>query len=566
MINVNQITAQLARMPDQTLQRYAAMHKEDPYVLSLALAESNRRKEMRSGAQMQAPEQPKVVDQAVAGMGAPMPETVGIGQLPAQNLQNMATGGIVAFDEGGEVPRYQYGGVLSGTEYGIPGMTQSTLLQDALAKLNEGRPLSSQEKALLFSAAPATAAADVALSPLNLVRRLVRNPLDTSPLPSMTPVSDARAKALGLDKEQPQPAAKPATAPAATPTAADLGPVPGSKDTDILGGGVAQTAPPKPAPGASTGTVAAPAGLYALATTPEQMRKEMKAMGITSGVPDEITAGIAALQTEEENAARANAERIKAEQAARGQAFTGLEERLKTREGRVSKMEADQGPMALLQAGLAIMGGTSPYALANIGAGAQVGVKSYSEGLDKLDRARDKLDDMFAKIEEVRRNESRMDSKELREAELAISKTKTEAKRLGLSALEKNWGFDRQDANKGLELLFRNRQTVIEQEGAMQRTQAQINAVPADLRTYQGLGEAAPGSAVRTGFDLAKTAAMRERAIETWSKLAYPAGGIPNEAFLRRYPDPQAYAEEALRQNTGTGVTPGGGTPMLRTR
>jgi len=59
---------------------------------------------------------------------------------------------------------------------------------------------------------------------------------------------------------------------------------------------------------------------------------------------------------------------------------------------------------------------------------------------------------------------------------------------------------------------------------------------------------------------------MRERAIETWSKLAYPAGGIPNEAFLRRYPDPQAYAEEALRQNTGTGVTPGGGTPMLRTR
>ena len=51
MINVNQITAQLARMPDQSLQRYAAMHKEDPYILSLALAESNRRKEMRAGAQ-----------------------------------------------------------------------------------------------------------------------------------------------------------------------------------------------------------------------------------------------------------------------------------------------------------------------------------------------------------------------------------------------------------------------------------------------------------------------------------------------------------------------------------
>jgi hypothetical protein len=204
--------------------------------------------------------------------------------------------------------------------------------------------------------------------------------------------------------------------------------------------------------------------------------------------------------------------------------------------------------------------------LANIGAGAQVGLKSYSEGLDKLERARDKLDESFAKIEEVRRNESRMDAKELREAENNALKPAIEAKKLGLSALEKNWGFDRQDANKGLELLFRNRQTIIEQEGAMARTQAQINAVPADVRTYEALGAAAPGSAIRTGFDLAKTAAMRERAIETWSKLAYPAGGLPNEAFLRRYPDPQAYAEEALRQNTGTGVTPGGGSPTIRPR
>jgi hypothetical protein len=133
MINVNQITAQMARMSDQALQQYAAMHKADPYTLSLALSESNRRKEMRQGAQAGAPQQqPKVVDQEIAQMGPQMappqqgmppqgapqgmppqqlPEDSGIGQLPAPNMQRMAEGGIVAFEEGGEVPGYDKGGV-----------------------------------------------------------------------------------------------------------------------------------------------------------------------------------------------------------------------------------------------------------------------------------------------------------------------------------------------------------------------------------------------------------------------------------------------------------------------
>lgn len=115
MINVNQITAELAKMPDQALQQYAAMHKNDPYTVALALSESNRRKQMRMGAQgAGAMPQPKVVDQDIAQMASPpqqqpLPEDSGIGQLPAQNMQNMAGGGIVAFDEGGDVPGYAEG-------------------------------------------------------------------------------------------------------------------------------------------------------------------------------------------------------------------------------------------------------------------------------------------------------------------------------------------------------------------------------------------------------------------------------------------------------------------------
>jgi hypothetical protein len=117
MLNVNQITSQLAKMPDNALQQYATMHKADPYMLALTIAESNRRKQMRSAAQgaQGAMQQPKVADQAIAGMSPQqLPENVGIGALPADNMKGMAGGGIVAFEEGGEVPRF------NGTEGSVP--------------------------------------------------------------------------------------------------------------------------------------------------------------------------------------------------------------------------------------------------------------------------------------------------------------------------------------------------------------------------------------------------------------------------------------------------------------
>ena len=116
MINVQQTASRLARMPDPALQQYAMMHKNDPYTVSLALFESNRRKEMRAAAQGQQGmgEQPKVVDQGIAGMMPPqpqmaqrqaqaMPEDLGIATLNAPNMETMAAaeGGIVGYAEGG---------------------------------------------------------------------------------------------------------------------------------------------------------------------------------------------------------------------------------------------------------------------------------------------------------------------------------------------------------------------------------------------------------------------------------------------------------------------------------
>jgi len=108
MINVNQITSTLRGLPDRALQQYAMMHKGDPYILALAVSESNQRKQMRMAGQGQAGAmpQPKVADAAIAGMAQEqLPEDQGIARIPAPNIQSMADGGIAGYGDGDDVPR-----------------------------------------------------------------------------------------------------------------------------------------------------------------------------------------------------------------------------------------------------------------------------------------------------------------------------------------------------------------------------------------------------------------------------------------------------------------------------
>ena len=109
---LSNISDNLAMMPDPALQQFAQMHKTDPYMVSLALSESNRRKKLRTAAQGQAGSvpQPKVVDAAIQGMTpaptpAPMvaqtrlPENQGIAQIPTPNMQGLADGGIAGYED-----------------------------------------------------------------------------------------------------------------------------------------------------------------------------------------------------------------------------------------------------------------------------------------------------------------------------------------------------------------------------------------------------------------------------------------------------------------------------------
>jgi len=84
------------------------------------------------------------------------------------------------------------------------------------------------------------------------------------------------------------------------------------------------------------------------------------------------------------------------------------------REARLSKREADlaeekdRSPwMALMQAGLSTMAGTSPNAFANIGAGATEGLKSYGEARKDISKSSDKLMDLRDEVEAAQRAEQK---------------------------------------------------------------------------------------------------------------------------------------------------------------
>jgi len=447
-INVNQITSTLAKLPDQALQQYAQLHKNDPYVMSLAVSESNRRKELRAagqGAQGMQP-QPKVADAAIAQMGAqPMPEEMGIGALPAQNMQQMADGGIAGYDgydeggmtygqepvmmmaEGG-VARYQAGGGAQSLTGDIPGFvagtsifqtqprpaedeplfrrwarefgesTEAKRVQEARVRAMKGQPLSAADQERIKKAD--IVASDAAAGAQDMAQ------FDAASNLYMT----ERAAKQAADKPKP-------TAPAAAK--ADTG-------RKVSGPGAPAARPAAPEQSA--------AARYAA------MQKEM-GLGDREAV-DDSRAGLAAAMRK---TAKDEASEFEKDVAARGEAFKGREERLAKREAGLSKQKDETAGLALLEAGLAIM--STPGKLAEaVGKGAQAGLKTYSAGLAQLRAAQEKMDDARDQIEEFRRNEANMTAKERRQFKSQINRTETEIEKMGVDAAEKMYGYKREDA------------------------------------------------------------------------------------------------------------------------
>jgi len=378
----------------------------------------NQQKQMQMAQAMQQPpaqERPPVAQQV-------MEEARGLDALPTNLPTQYAGGGIVAFDEGGQVPRFQSRGLVQ--EYETPYDRMNRLNREREAQqaayfaTPEGRAqqIRSDRAGLM---APIAAAGDVFVGgPANAlsyglsgianavgVPRIGRalgiyDPDVTSvELPKVgtgtaTPFYDKlRQYAAGQsDSSAPATTAQPTNAPA-TPAAPTTGEPQGiasvapqtRPDTSGLGLGGASALGRGPGLGIKQPKFAAPEG--------DSYKSEAESFYNKYGTE------AAALDEKTDKAIKDANEKVK------GKAFDEYKKSLEQEAVQAGADKEQAKYMSLFKAGLAMMAGTSRHAFENIGKGAMVGTEDYQAAVKDLKKAEKERQKEFALIEQARRAE-----------------------------------------------------------------------------------------------------------------------------------------------------------------
>jgi hypothetical protein len=445
MLNVKTLTDTMSRMELPQLQQYAALHKNDPYIVTLALSIANQKKQMKAGQDGQAGRmpQPKVADQQIAQMSAPppqqmapqqqmLPEDQGIGTLPARNMQNFAGGGIVAFEGGGSTSAL--GRFFSDLTAQTPEQTRQAYVRNALMR----KKTALTEQGGIFGLKQQTPEQreiyERTKAEIDYLQKLVDNPNYVPPVSATAPA----------------PAADPYDPATATRRSKFVDPLIDKRRSPAasVGSGDASAAPAS----AAAVPAIAPTTFQRTSIPDIDVAKQLELY--KSSMPTEIVDPLAKQRQE------ANAPLIQAagravslfEQEVQNRT-PAFEERLKNldkKEARINTMEDRNSIMSMIEAGFDMMSGESPHAFVNIGKGAKTGIKSYAEGQAKVEAARDKLEEAKARIEEFRRNEDMMTSKERRSVLRDYDNTVAAAQRDMFSGVEKMYGITREDIVKAI--------------------------------------------------------------------------------------------------------------------
>ena len=486
--DVNLITETLAKLqPDSALQDYARMHKNDVYIVSLANAESNRRKALRLAAQGQnAGPQPTVVDQRIAGMApAPvmaqqqLPEDQGIAQLPTPNMQGMADGGIAGYEDdeegmatggmggmfnfaqqsepvvrmsgGGHVPRYQGnttdGSVVTSGDMYTQQLALRAKYEKEATEMGEGtrREFSPDVKAYaqqLYKSSNTSQA--------DYLAKEQKRTLEGSPLRSKTaPAMPDRFKA-------PEVAA--ATAPEL------ILPYGQSKATNVLGN--APPAPPAPPPAAAS------APQVRLPTSGTSVR-EAQDLGSKFYDLKGIEGKLEQAQMQERqdifNEKEARAAKMAAFNKEQGPAMASYEKLLKGEEMQDATDKEKAGLMSLMKGFLAMAAGESPNAATNIAKGAMVGLGDYGDALKEFKKSAKDRNKAMAEIENARRAEAKGDLKDAQIYEDKANDYMRASKQSGIKAIIDATG-------KSSEISAGLYKSAAEIASANARTMAQVNA------------------------------------------------------------------------------------------
>ena len=514
--SIDALRVQLMKMNSQQLQAFATANQDDAIKLSLAAEADKYKKQhgqeamaMMSGQEQklpiaqqilqsigqppeQPPEQPQqpqqgqgmppqgqmppqgmppqmaqgqmppqeMPPQGMADGGYVLPEDQGIATLPVGNM-DFAEGGIIGFDEGGSTsPLGRFFTDLI-TQTQTPEQKQLDALQSTLrrkrAELNKQGGLfglqqqTPQQKEIY----------DRTKAEIDYLENLVRNPKYVPPASTPAPELTAETKY------------DPATA-----TRRSMYPE--------------QSAPPPAPPSVIPKPAAEPALPSIVPTKFERTTLPSANVEDTLKLYDQaMPANIVdplAKQREEANAPAIQAagrqvSLFEQEVQSRKPAFEERLKKLDEKEGRVKSMEDRNVNMSLLEAGLAMMAGDSPHAFVNIGKGSQVGLKSYTEGLAKVEAARDKMDEARARIEEFRRNEDMMTARERRGVLRDYDNTVSAAQKDMFNGVEKMYGIKRQDITSAIATQFAR-------EDARAQIQSRENMGIAGIQSSENIAKA----------------------------------------------------------------------------
>jgi hypothetical protein len=372
-INVNQITAQLARMPDQSLRTLAQMHKSDPYIMALVAGESARRQEIRTASTAQAPDaMPPVNEQVIASL----PEEQGIARIPMQT-QFSAEGGIVGYDDGGVV-RFQSGGTSDAS-------VSERLSRFANDMYDRSRPITELLGGMYDSSRPLIARLPAPMQlgayALGYGRNDEAAPEASEAPPVSNQVLDPR-DAMALR----------ASAPEQIPTRRGLASAPGSAAAARPQARPTVPAEPDLASRMKTG-IAAITG-FVPPTDIEQRKAELS----------RLNADAAAQQRQDYEAYQASLP--KDEYGAKAEA------RLKREAEEDPRKRKDALYMAMIEAGLGMLASESRNTWIGIGKGALQGVGSYKNAMKDLDASAKAREASLDAIDQARRAEKLGNAKE----------------------------------------------------------------------------------------------------------------------------------------------------------
>ena len=538
----------------------------------------------------QQPPQPSVREQLGNQINT-LPENVGVGALPAPNMEQMdaegmAEGGIVAFGHGGDVPGYA-DGILVGQGIGNQPMIPAP--RNDFNSLVKKQELAQQGDPVIFPAAN-----EAFLT--NEIARLEAALKTTPPGAQRTLLENNLAKLRKEAAAKPAAPAQAAPAPAQTQTQASPAPAeaappaPAPTQADVRRVDNALDAKPAPAPAATRRSTRGRQGVGSTNAQTDAQTKTDNKSGITTLQPSGTsTPDLKSIIKDVDEASGAN--KIITEQAGidglidkqnkdelarykerpKYEPYKKYEESLKSDEEKVKSKKNENFQLALINAGLAIAGGSSRYALQNIGQGALVGTKQYAEGIKDLEAAAKERQKAFAMIEEARNAKAekdfdRYDSLMNKQSERMIA-----SKQHGIEALTKTLQITVPQATSIWNNLKTNasHEAIAREQNQVQRENIQMHREGNQLQYQVGMANAAANAGYKDAMidqnKIQKNLLAQQRGEAAYKDyLATPegqlmsTGAIKDSAKAKYLRDLREWYMRDAHTSAGLSYTPGG--------